>query len=129
MKVREKLEQIRRLAPKGPSEFGQIYAARDELNRAYERVTFWTIFKSDENTHLIRPHVFVAKRARTPVEWHAWFSRNLDEIQRGPVLTGLNNRTGKQYFIFKKLGWIGHARKFANTSAVGRKWRPSKQKR
>lgn len=128
MKVREKLEQIRRLAPKGPNEFGQIYAAKEDLNRAYDRITFWTIFKSDENTHLVRPHVFVSKRPRSPAEWYDWLARNLDDIQRTDVLNGLNNRTGKQYFIFRKLGWIGHARKFANTAAVGRKWRPSKQK-
>ena len=130
MKVGDRLKQIRKLAPKGPSEFGQIYSAKTDLTRAYSRITFWTIFKSDEHTHLVRPHVFVSKKApRTPAQWHAWLAANLDDIQRNSVLPGLNDRTGKRYFIFKKLGWIGHAGKFAHSPAVGRKWTPAKQKR
>lgn len=129
MKISEKLEMIRRLVPKGPTEFGQLYAAKEDTQRTYERITLHTIFKSDENTHMIRPHVFVAKKARTAEEWHVWLSTHVDEIQRGPVLSGLNARTGKQYFIFKIIGWVGHARKFSKSAAVGRKWRPAKQKR
>lgn len=129
MKVSDRLKQIRRLAPKGPSEYGQIYSAKADLERTYSRITFWTIFKSDEHTHLVRPHVFIAhKKPRSPEEWYGWLASNLDDIQRNSVLPGLNDRTGRRYFIFKKLGWIGHAGKFANTSAVGRKWSPSKQK-
>lgn len=129
MKIREKLEAIRRLAPKGPTQYGQIYATKDELQRSYDRITFWTVFRSDENTHMVRPHVFIAKKSpRTPAQWYQWLAANLDTIQRNSVLPGLNDRTGMQYFVLKKLGWIGHARKFANTSAVGRKWRPTKQK-
>lgn len=128
MKVADRLRMIRKLAPKGPSPFGQIYAAKADTQRRYQRVTLWTIFESEEGTHLVRPHVFVKDEGRTPQEWHAWFAEHVDKIQRDSVLPGINDRTGMTYFIFKRLGWIGHAGKFANTAAVGRKWRPSKQK-
>lgn len=129
MKVSEKLDNLRRITPLGPSEFGQLYSAAADLTRSYKRISVWTIFRSDKNTHLIRPHVFESKKkARTPLEWNAWLARNLDEIQRKDVLGGLKRRTGRTYFIYKRLGWVGHAGKFANTSAVGRKWRPTKSK-
>ncbi len=127
MKVKDRLASILAIAPKGPSPTGQMYAIESDLQRKYDRITVWTIFRSDENTHLVRPHVFDKKKALSPIEWHAWLSANLDKIQRMNVLPGINKRTGKTYFVYKRLGWIGHARKFANSAAVGRKWRPAKQ--
>lgn len=129
MKVREKLDNLRRIVPQGPSEYGQLYSAKADTERAYKRITLWTIFRSDKNTHLIRPHVFESKKkARTPVEWHAWLSSNVDEIQRTDVLGGLNRKTGRKYFVYKRIGWVGHAGKFSHSSAVGRKWRPPRKK-
>jgi len=131
MKVKDRIRQLRKLVPKGPSPFGQLYRTDDDLQRSYFRATFWTIFRSDQNTYLVRSHVFynIAKPVkRTPLEWHAWFSKNLDKIQRETVLTGLNNRTGRKYFIYKKLGWIGHASKLTGTTALGRAWHPPKSK-
>ena len=124
--VGDKLRSVRNLAPLGPSPLGQIYSAKADLKRSYERITFWTLFRSDENTHLVRPHVFVKKKPYTPAQWYAWLGNNLDKIQRENVLPGINRRTGKTYFVERKLGWIGHARKFANSAAVGRKWHPPK---
>ena len=128
--VGQRLDALRALAPKGPSPLGQIYADDADLQRSYTRITVWTVFRSDANTHLVRPHVFDKKnKALSPLEWHAWLARNLDKIQRVNVIPGLNKRTGRVYFVYKRLGWIGHDRKFANTAAVGRKWRPAKQSR
>ncbi len=125
--VGDKLRDLRALVPLGPSPLGQLYSAPGDLTRKYQSVTLWTIFRSDQNTHLIRPHKFISrKKARTSQQWRDWFAANIDDIQRKYVLSGLNDRTGRTYFIYKKLGWIGHARKFIGTSALGRTWRPAK---
>jgi hypothetical protein len=128
--VGQVISAMRKIVPKGPDSNGQLFASAEDKARAYDRITLWTVFRSDEGAHLVRPHVFISKKKPRSVEqWKFWLDNNIDEIQRTDVLKGIRDRTSQQFFIYKRLGWIGHARKFSGTAAVGKKWRPSKSSR
>jgi hypothetical protein len=105
MKLRDKLDRIRKLYPKGPTPQGQIYSGK--LTRgSFRKVTLYTLFKSDENTHLLRPHIFESgKRARSAAQWSDFFSTNLKDIHINAVLPGIGIRTDKSWTVARILGW------------------------
>lgn len=110
MKIKTKLLQLQRVAPKH-TQFGQLYREKSATQRSYKRVNVWTIFVSDDNEHMLRKHVFKKNHAMTPKEWHAWFSKHLDKIQRETILPALSVKTdlSKQWAVLRFIGWTGNA--------------------
>jgi hypothetical protein len=109
MKLANKLKQLRASAPKGPSQHGQLYATADARKRSYKRVTLHTLFISEENTHLLRPHVFEKAEALTPAQWADWFATNLHTVHVNAVLPGLAIRTSKSWAVERIIGWTGQS--------------------
>lgn len=128
MKLSEKIERLQRAAPHA-SPHGQLYKNVRETKRSYKRVTLYTLFFSEERTHLLRNHVFDSKTPRTPAQWGAWFASNLRDIHHNAVLPGLAIRTGKSWAVQRILGWVGDAEHSANTAKMGRKRHKAKHKR
>lgn len=119
MKLKQELDNIRRIYPRH-SRYGQMLPSGSK-RKAWKKVTLYTIFVSDENTHLIRPHVFEKSRPLTPADWHAWFSANLTQIHSTGILPGLNIRTGKFWSVQRIIGWAADdAQHKTRNPAVGR---------
>lgn len=106
MKLKTKVEQLQRAAPKR-SRYGQLYRDSAQLKKRHSKATLFTLFLSEDNTHLLRPHVFKKSEPMTAAGWHEWFSDHLKEIQEKFVLPGLGIRTGKAWGVQKIIGWIG----------------------
>lgn len=113
MKLSDKLQRIRSAVPHGPTSDGQLYADIADTRRSYKRITLYTLFRSNENTHLIRPHVFDSKEMLTPNQWHNRLALHHSKIIRGGegnagILEGMSNRTGgKQWAVVRIIGWVG----------------------
>lgn len=130
MKIKTKLKQLQRIAPKH-SRHGQLYRNAEATRRAYKRVNMWTLYVSDENEHMLRRHVFAKKRAMSPTEWHAWFAEHLDKIQREAILPALAVRTdlSKQWAVKQYIGWIGNAQYATRIAAARSARNPTKSQR
>jgi hypothetical protein len=99
-----------------------MYHAAAELKKSYKRVTLYTLFVSTENTHLLRNHLFEAKRARSGKQWAEWFREHLREVHENGVLPGIALRTGKTWAVAQIIGWIGNAKHtIDNTKVVKRR--------
>jgi hypothetical protein len=107
MKLRERLELLRRLAPKR-SRYGQLYRDRVETEGKPKRITMYTLLESDEGTHMVHEAVFNKQEGKTAKEWAAWFSRNFYNCYRNGVLPGVALRTEKTWRVKRVLGWRGH---------------------
>lgn len=119
MKLSDKLDMLRAAVPKGPTRFGQLYAVASETRRKYRRVTLHTLFISEENTHLLRPHVFRKESALTPAQWSDWFGANLTRIHKDFVLPGIAIRTSKSWAVERIIGWSGGNVEYkSNPSAI-----------
>ena len=111
--IKQQLDQIRRAFKQRDDATGMLYNTRAQLRRKMKKVTLWGMFVSDENTFLIRPHIFEAKEGRNAVEWEQWFAEHYTTVQgednRTPILTnildGMENRTGKQWRLYRVIGW------------------------
>lgn len=128
MKLSERLDRLKRAAPKH-TRYGQMYAKPEHTKRAFKRVTLYTLFLSAENTHILRPHVFQAKKYRTPAQWSTWFSANLEHIHRNAVLPGLAVRTNKQWAVERIIGWTGDAKSSVGVAKVDRPRNKAKRQR
>lgn len=136
MKVRDRITRLQRTAP-NVSKFGQLYRLKRDTRSRYRRVTLHTWFVSEENTNLIRPHVFQSDDARNGAEWSRWFGQLVNEtngrqdeprtiqrltyIHKTAVLPGIALRTGKAWAVKRIIGWIGHAKYRARNSRVARR--------
>jgi hypothetical protein len=132
MKLRDKLDRIRKLYPKGPTSNGQLYSGslREAESGRWKKVTLYTLFISDENTHLLRPHVFDSQRARSASQWSAWFAKNLRDIHVKAVLPGIGVRTNKSWAVKQILGWAPlHAKHKSNHSRVAKQRNKTKSQR
>lgn len=129
MKLRDKLDRLRRAVPKGPTKYGQLYAVASETKQRYKQVTLHTLFISEENTHLLRPHVFKKDEAMTPAQWHDWFSQKLEEIHKTAVLPGIAIRTNKSWAVERILGWTGNVKHKSDSSAARSKRNQTKRQR
>lgn len=143
-KLSRKLERLKRIAPKGPTSFGQFYAVIADTRKSYKKITLYTMFRSDENDVMIRDHIFDRKRseAKTPQEWSQWFAKNvpLDDlnptrdlmprltvIQKRAILPGLRTKTGiLSWRVERILGWIGSGTGRKKRKRVVRKSRHTK---
>jgi hypothetical protein len=122
-KIKSKIKQLQRIAPKH-SRYGQLYAAKSETQGFYSKVRLWTLFVSDENEHMLRPHVFESKKKRRNArEWHDWFSRHFGEVMRNGVLPGLSRHTdlSKQWSVKRILGWRADAKSKSNNPGLRRR--------
>jgi hypothetical protein len=128
VKLAEKIERLRRAAPH-VSNHGQLYKNVRDTKRRYKRVTLYTLFFSEERTHLLRNHVFDSKSPRSPTQWAEWFAANLTEIHHNAVLPGLAIRTGKSWAVQRILGWVGDVEHKANRAKMGRTRHKTKHKR
>ena len=129
MKLKDKLDRIRAALPKGPTRHGQLYAVATDTKRRYKQVTLYTLFISEENTHLLRPHIFKKEDAMTPAQWHDWFSDKLEEIHKTAVLPGIAIRTNKSWAVERILGWSGNAKHESDTPATRSKGNQTKRPR
>ncbi len=146
MKLADKLDRIKATAP-NRSAFGQLYKSEKETVKRFNKITLYVLFISDEATHLLRNHVFVAPYARTPAQWHAWFGEKVNEldgsdnepttierltyIHEKSVLPGIALRTAKSWAVRRIIGWVGGVRRDAlsKNSAMARKRHKTKSKR
>lgn len=103
LKLKEQLDNIRRIYPRR-NRYGQLTPDRSGKT-AWSQTTLFTLFVSDENTHLIRPHLFKKRKPMTALQWADWFSHNLREVYVNGILPGIGIRTGKQWVVQRVIGW------------------------
>lgn len=130
-KIKNRIAMLQRIAPK-VSRYGQLYRDKKATQYAYKRVYMWTLYVSDENEHMMRKHIFESKRtARTPKEWHAWFTKHLDKIQRETILAGLSRHTdlSKPWAVAQYIGWTADAKHSSRITATRRKRHKAKSQR
>lgn len=108
------IKRIQRMA-KNRDETGMLFNTRRQLTTKRKKITLIGIFVSDENTFLIRSHLFESNTARNAREWGAWLSEHYSakpdpDSTRLPILTnildGMENRTGKQWRLYRIIGWL-----------------------
>lgn len=128
MKLKEKIARLQRAAP-NISKFGQLYQSKAETTGAYKRITLHTLFKSDEGTHLLRPHVFNKKTPMNAAQWHAWLAENLTAIHKDAVLPGIAIRTSKSWAVERILGWTADVKHKPRNPPVDRRRNKAKRKR
>jgi len=129
MKLKSKLDNIRKMYPKGPTVYGEIYAGKRDDKKRFKRVTLYTLFVSDENTHLLRPHVFETQGTRNAKMWAAWFAAKLQDIHEQAVLPGIGVRTNKSWAVKQILGWAAHVKHKSNSARMDRKGHKTKSQR
>lgn len=129
MKLKTKLQQLQRVAPKA-SRYGQLYRDISETKREFKRVKLWTLFVSDDGEHMLRPHVFQKNEAHNAKWWYEWFKKHLEKIHREAILPGLSIRTdlSKQWAVEQILGWTGDVKRSIRNSAARRTRNKPKQK-
>lgn len=103
--IGKQIKRILRLRPNRDAATGMLFKQRRELTVKRKKVTLAGLFVSDENTFLVRPHLFESKTARNATEWEQWFSENYGEILPN-ILEGMENRTGKQWRLYRIIGWL-----------------------
>ena len=124
--------------PKRNDVTGQLYRLDSEKRTRTKTITLYALFASDHGTFLLRPHVFkTIKKARTPSEWASFLQRNYtteprDDDNRPPILAnilaGLDERTQKQWRIYRIIGWINSDNTFLANSRTRAKRNKTKQK-
>lgn len=145
MKLSEKLDRIKAATPH-VSQYGQLYKHKADLRRKWSRVTLYTLFVSDEATHLLRNHVFQSTRPKSARDWDAWFRTlvnpddghvhgdstdnmtRLSFIQSRSVLPGLALRTSKSWAVQRIIGWVGGAKSQSHNSRMVKRRNKSKSK-
>lgn len=100
------LDRIKRLGRKHDPATGMLYTKKSDLKGAWNEITLFTLFVSDENTFLIRPHVFAKREPKTAPQWHEWFREHYGTICREGILPGMANRTGKFWRVYRVIGWV-----------------------
>lgn len=108
MKVGERLEQIRRMAPH-TNEYGQMFAREAETRRRFYRVSLWYLLVSVENTHSVHETVFKKTEPLSSAEWAAWFKSEKAREALSHIIAHIGMRTGKRWALQKFLGWTGDA--------------------
>lgn len=126
MKIRDKLERLRKLAP-SRSPLGQLYKSSKELKKAYARVSMWTILVSSENTRQVHEAVFTKEAGKTAPQWAEWFTKNFEIVYVKGVLAGVGIRTEKQWSVQQIIGWVGHAEYAVSYPKVGSKRNKAKR--
>jgi hypothetical protein len=109
---------------------GMLFNARSQLAVKRKKITLIGLFVSDENTFLIRPHVFETKKeGRNAVQWDAWLADNYGKILRDNILPGMEIRTDKQWRLYRVIGWLPGDNTGLVRAKVDRKRNKTKRKR
>lgn len=85
---------------------GMLFNRRAELAVKRKTITLVGVFVSDENTFLIRPHVFNSKKGRDAKQWEQYLAENYGDILRDGILPGMELRTDKQWRLYRIIGWF-----------------------
>lgn len=95
---------------------GWFINSRAMLTVKRKKITLLGLFVSDNNTFLLRPHLFETKKqGRTAAQWDAWLAENYGEILRENIIPGMDRRTGKQWRLSSIVGVLPNDRTgFAN---------------
>ena len=139
--IKDQLERIARLAGTVDERTGMLGfpgERRAPASKLYKKVTLFALFVSDENTFLIRPHIFNSNDGRSETEWHSWFRANYttkrpDDGEPGilrNILDGISRRTGdKQWRIARVIGWAPNDRSGVIHSEKSKTRNKAKRKR
>lgn len=128
MKIRDRLESLRRRAPNRDAT-GQLFKNAEELKRRYKRISLYTLLVSEENTHQIHEAVFKNNKGKDRFEWAAWLAKHFEKIYVTGILAGIGLRTEKKWSVQKIIGWVGHDSRKSENPKVARKRNKAKQKR
>lgn len=99
------IRRIQSIAKHRDEATGMLYNTRRQLQTKRKQITLIGLFVSDENTFLIRPHLFESKTARNAQQWEAWLAGHYGEILPN-ILDGMENRTEKQWRLYRIIGWL-----------------------
>jgi len=121
--IREQLERIATLAGYVNERTGKLEhagAKRGPATKLYKKVTLFALFVSDEETFLIRPHIFNSNDGRTAEGWLDWFRKNYtsERPKDGEpgilqnILDGISRRSGgeKHWRVARIIGWAPNDR-------------------
>jgi hypothetical protein len=146
VKLKHSIESLRKAHPKC-SAYGQLHSNPNETKGAWGAVILWTLFVSDEGTHLLLPHRFKKSSVLTARQWRDWFTSKvplderekvskdnprvemLEHIHHRFVLPGINIRTNKFWQVEAIIGWIPHVVHVARNTAVSRNRNKANSKR
>ncbi len=99
------IKRIMRVRPHRDPDTGMLYKSRRELSVQRKKVTLIGLFVSDENTFLIRPHLFSANGTRDAAGWDQWWRDNYGTILPN-ILEGMSNHTDKHWRLYRIIGWM-----------------------
>ena len=109
------INRIQRVAKFRDNATGMLYNTKSQLSVKHKKITLIGLFVSDEDTFLIRPHLFESKVAYNAREWESWLSEHYRVADRSDdiripilqaILEGMENRTGKQWRLYRLIGWL-----------------------
>ncbi len=87
---------------------GMLYNSRRELAVKRKKITMLGLFVSDEGTFLVRPHLFRRLEKLDAAGWNDWLNENYGTILRERLLPGMGNRTGKNWRLYRIIGWVAN---------------------
>lgn len=119
--IGKQLENLHRMYPHFSHETGQLFARRSATKGSFNKITLWALFVSDEDTFLLRPHLFESKHERTPRGWEGWLAEHYGEILSRDILEGINLRTNKQWKLYRIVGWVAGDNPRIKNSRVSKK--------
>lgn len=124
------LQRFINLRVKLDKKTGFLYLNKKTLKTPQKRITFYGLFVSDEDTFVIRPHVFRSKKAMTPRAWRGWLEGSYGDILRKSILPGMSIRTDNKFWRLSHVIGIspGAPIRFAD-SATHRKRHKTKSSR
>ena len=112
--ITAQISRIRRTLKFRDDATGMLYNTKSQLTTKRKKITLIGLFVSDEDTFLIRPHLFESNTARNARQWEAWLSEHyraapIPGDSRVPILKnildGMQNRTNKQWRLYRIIGW------------------------
>jgi len=104
--IKVQLARIQKAVPNRNMRTGQMYKSINETRRKSKLITLYGLFASDEGTFLIRPHIFRSANTRNARDWSDYLSEKYGTILRQNILPGMEDRTGKQWRLYRIIGWV-----------------------
>ena len=128
--VGAEIKRLRATYKKRNDATGQLYNLAADLNRKNKAIVLWGLFVSDENTFLLRPHLFTRKEAMIGTQWDSWFRKHYGKILRDNILPHMSNRTAdKQWRLYRIIGWTAGDNTKIKSPATRKKRNKTKRKR
>lgn len=112
MKIRDRLEILRAVAPKKDTATGQLYRVAEDRGRVFTHIRMYMIMKSSRNSYHVHEMIFKKNDGKRAQEWRAWLDKHLRDILANSVLPGINVTDESQIWSVEKLiGWVGEKTK------------------